>query len=61
MKPTSGVTVEKGLERIAGLLQHILAVQLFEQNVTMGDIAKHLHVSKSSVVGMLRGVKKEKK
>lgn len=49
--------VEKKLDQVIQLLQHILALQLASKGVNKGDIGKHLHVAKSTVVSLLRGVK----
>ena len=53
-------TVEKKLNIMIELLQHLLALELFKQGVTQEMIGKHLHVAKARVVELLKGVKKEK-
>ena len=51
---------EQKMDIVIQLLQHLVAVQLFQSNVPKGDIAKHLHVAKSKVVKMLKYVSKER-
>ena len=53
-------TVEKKLDAVIELLQNLLALELSKSGVTQDVIGKRLHVSKSTVVEMLKGVKKEK-
>ena len=51
--------IEQKLETVIELLRHLLALELSKSGVTQTDIGKHLHVAKSAVVRMLRGVNKE--
>lgn len=53
-------TVEKKLDAVIELLQNLLALELSKSGVTQDVIGKRLHVAKSTVVEMLKGVKKEK-
>lgn len=53
-------TVEKKLDVVIELLQNLLALELSKNGVTQDVIGKRLHVAKSTVVEMLKGVKKEK-
>lgn len=54
-------TVEKKLDVAVELLQNLLALELYKSGATQDIIGKRLHVAKSTVVEMLKGVKKEKK
>jgi hypothetical protein len=54
------IAIEKKLDTVIQLLQHSLALQLAKDGVTQGDIGKHIHVAKATVVKMLNGVKREK-
>ena len=51
--------IEKKLDSVIELLQHILALELFRAGVTQEVIGKRLHVAKATVVKMLKGVKRE--
>lgn len=51
--------IEKKLDAVIKLLQHLLALELAKSDVTQEVIGKHLHVAKATVVEMLKGVKKE--
>ena len=53
-------TIEKKLDTVIKLLQHLLALELAKSNVTQEVIGKHIHVAKATVVEMLKGVKREK-
>jgi DNA-binding transcriptional regulator LsrR (DeoR family) len=50
--------LEKKLDAIIELLQGLLAVELFKQNVTQDEICKRLHVGKQTVNKILKSVKK---
>ena len=52
--------INQKLNEIIELLSHLLAVQLYKSNVSMGAIGKHLHIAKATVVKMLKDIKKEK-
>ena len=52
--------IEKKLDTVIELLQHLLALELSKSGVTQGAIGKHVHVAKATVVKMLKGVKKDK-
>ncbi len=51
--------IEEELDVAVDLLRRLLAVELYKSGTTMDVIAKNLHISKSKVVEMLDGVKKE--
>lgn len=53
-------TIEKKLDVVIELLQHLLALELSKNGITQEVIGKRLHVAKTKVVEMLKGVKKEK-
>lgn len=53
-------TIEKKLDTVIELLQHIVAMELSKSGMTQEAIGKHLHVAKATVVKMLKGVKKDK-
>ena len=52
--------IEKKLDTVIELLQHLLALKLSKNGVTQEAIGKRVHVAKATVVKMLKGVKKEK-
>lgn len=52
--------VERKLDTVIELLQHLLALELSRSGVTKALIGKRLHVAKATVVQMLSGVKQEK-
>lgn len=49
--------VEKKLEQIEMLLQQSVALQMYVNGCPKDEIGRHLHVAKSSVIKMLKGVK----
>lgn len=51
-------SVEQKLDEAIGLLQHLLVLELAREGVSQQEIAKHIHVAKSKVVTMLKGIKK---
>ena len=51
--------IEKRLDSIIVLLQHILALELAGRGVNKADIGKHIHVAKATVVKMLKGIKEQ--
>jgi len=57
-KDTSAVLVEK-LDTAIGLLKHLVVLELARQGATQQTIAKHIRASKSSVVQMLKGTKRD--
>lgn len=57
-KDTNAVLIEK-LDTTIGLLKHLVVLELARQGATQQVIAKHIHVSKSSVVEMLKGTKRD--
>ena len=52
--------VEEKLDTIIELLRQLLALELSRSGVAKGTIGTHLHVAKSKVIEMLKGVSKEK-
>lgn len=54
---SSDTELEKKLDRIINLLQHILALQLASRGVKQIEIGKHIHVATATVGKMLKGVK----
>jgi len=58
MDKNSNAALEKKLDTIIGLLQHMLALQLASQGVRRTEIGKHIHVATATVGKMLKGVKK---
>jgi predicted transcriptional regulator len=58
MTEVDGKVYGKKLERIIGLLQHLLAIELAKHGVTQKDIGKHLGLAKATVGKMLKGIKK---
>lgn len=60
MAKDTNPNIEEKLDVVIELLQHILALELFESGVTQEVIGKRLHVAKATVVEMLKGVKREK-
>lgn len=53
--------IEEKLDIVIGLLQYLVALELTQRGVPQSTIGKHLHVAKSTVVEMLRGVEKRSK
>jgi predicted transcriptional regulator len=60
MAKDTNQTIEKKLDAVIELLQHLLALELSKNGVTQEVIGKRLHVAKATVVEMLKGIKKEK-
>jgi len=60
MTKETNQTMEKKLDVVIELLQNLLALELSKSGVTQDIIGKRLHVAKTSVVKMLKGIKKEK-
>lgn len=52
--------VEKKLDVVIALLNHIIAVELYRGGATQDDICKSLHIHKTNVGKMLKGIKKDK-
>lgn len=59
MTKDSNKAIGKKLNVVIGLLQYLLALELYKSGVKQDVIAKHLHVAKATVVKMLLGVKRE--
>ena len=60
MEKNNNQIVEKKLDNVIDLLQHLLALELSRGGVSMVEIGKHLHIATATVVKMLKGIKKEK-
>ena len=52
--------IEKKLDVVIGLLQHLLAIELSKNAIAHGEIRKHLGVGMAVVNKMLKGIKKVK-
>lgn len=59
MTKTVKLTPDRKIDLAIGLLQHLLAVELYTKGVKQEVIAKHLHVATAKVNKMLHGVKRE--
>lgn len=57
MQEGGNVGVEKRLDTIVGLLQHMLALQLADKGVRRTEIGKHIHLATATVGKMLKGVR----
>ncbi|MFI5087677.1 MAG: hypothetical protein ACHP7I_04725 [Terriglobales bacterium] len=55
----NNASIEKKLDDVIELLQHLLALELSQRGVTQELIGKHLHIAKAKVGVLLRDVKKE--
>jgi len=51
--------VQKKLDTIIDLLRHLVALEFSNRGVSRDIIGKRLHIAKSTVVGMLKGIKNE--
>ena len=51
--------IQKKLDTIIDLLRHLVALEFSERGVSRDIIGKRLHVAKSTVIEMLKGVKSE--
>lgn len=51
---------EKVLEKVHGLLQHLVVLQLFQMGATQSTIARSIGSSKSTVNALLKGIAKQK-
>ena len=60
MTQDNNQNIEKKIDSIIALLQQLIALELSKRGVSKEVIGKRLHVAKSTVVEMLKGVKKEK-
>jgi Mn-dependent DtxR family transcriptional regulator len=60
MRSTNEDLVAAKLDTLIELSRNMLALELWKGGATQEGIAKRLHVSKSTVVEMLRGVEKAK-
>jgi predicted transcriptional regulator len=54
MKEAATTEVEKKLDTIIGLLQHLLALQLAGRGVKQTEIGKHIHIATATVSKMLK-------
>jgi DNA-binding transcriptional regulator LsrR (DeoR family) len=48
------------LDKITELLEHIIAIQLYKGNASQDEIAKNLHMGKTTVNNLVKGLKKQK-
>jgi hypothetical protein len=55
----NGQAIQEKLDTIIELLQSLLALELSRNRVPRDIIGKRLHVAKSTVVKMLKGIKIE--
>lgn len=53
--------VEKQMDTVIFLLQHLLCLELTDRGLTQAEIGKHLHIQKSKVVDMQKGLEQVKK
>jgi predicted transcriptional regulator len=51
--------IHKKLDAIIDLLRHLVALELSSRGVSRDIIGKRLHIAKSTVVDMLKGIKSE--
>jgi DNA-binding MarR family transcriptional regulator len=61
MKKAREANIENKLDAVISLLQYLVALELSQRGVPQSTIGKHLHVAKSTVVDMRRGVEKRSK
>lgn len=52
--------LNKKIDNIEKILQHLLAIELFRHDVPQADIGKHLGIATGSVNKLLKGLKKQK-
>ena len=52
--------IEKKIDALIELMQILVTLELYKNGATMDIICKRLHVSKTKVVEMLKGINKEK-
>jgi predicted transcriptional regulator len=52
--------LEKKLNDIELILKHLLAIELYKNDVNQADIGKHLSIAKASVNKLLKGIKIKK-
>jgi len=50
---------QKKLDTIIDLLRHLVALELSSRGVSRDIIGKRLHIAKSTVVDMLKGIRSE--
>jgi predicted transcriptional regulator len=60
-EPATAIRLNELIEQGIALLQHDIAIRLAIVGVTQSDIARDLHLSKSTVNKMLRGLSQAKK
>jgi transposase len=53
--------VSKNLKELQDLIKHLIAVQLYIGGATQDEICENLSISKTTVNGMVKGIKKEAK
>jgi DNA-binding transcriptional regulator LsrR (DeoR family) len=52
--------LESKLQKVEGLLEHLIAVEMYKGGATQDDIAAAMKVSKGKVNGLVKGVKPPK-
>jgi DNA-binding MarR family transcriptional regulator len=53
--------ISQKLDEVTRLLQYLVAIELYKEQVPKELIGKHLHIAKSTVVKMLKGIEKKGK
>ena len=53
------VAIGDRLDVVIGLLKHLVVLELARQGATQQAIAGHIHASKSTIVEMLKGTKRD--
>ncbi|MGD0551499.1 MAG: hypothetical protein ABSB25_02480 [Sedimentisphaerales bacterium] len=53
--------IEKKLDEITRLLQYLVALELYKEQVPREMVREHLRVAKSTVVQILKGIEKKGK
>ena len=54
------IKLDKKIDIVIELLRHNTAILLFRGGATQDNICKSLHIRKTKVVEMLKGIKKDK-
>ncbi len=59
MKRSKSKTIDQKLDVVVDLLRHLLVLELHKEGVIQDNICRQLHITKQTVVDMLKGVKHE--
>jgi hypothetical protein len=59
MSKDPNTVLQEKLDTAIGLLKHLVVLELARQGATQQAIAQHIRASKSSVVEMLKGTKRD--